>query len=504
MQVGDDVYFKCGTKLEASSILYVSWEGTSENPAIIGAYHMASGNPRYYVSGNRPIISGRNYSVPSNICQGGANDTWLGLVEVQSRDYVHIKDLHIYKSGWAGIRIEGDLQQSSSNTGFLIDNCKIEGAYYTGIWINKSKNNHGTISNCEVTSVNVGYGELRDNSGDRCESDWGAGITVTNSPYAYTTIKNNYVHDQYGEGISSTRVFTGSNTNHCGYVTIEDNVVWNNRRVDVYINLTEGNIVRRNILAGTNSAKYRSAQEDNRSWNQWGIWINNEYRSTPLPNDNKNNKVYGNLVAGHYVGIGLSSYYDSGTMENQYIYNNTAIGNKINFYIGKTISSYNTKNIVFKNNISYCPDDTICDDVNNDPSWFDGKITANYNAWTKKPQNWSGANDVLTNNKWIKNNGWQDLSSSPTHYDFMPTSGNPVVNSGTALAAPYDTMIFAKDTKYQTAPLEIVVNTFNNGNGDQWDMGGIQNQGDTAALPLQDQDNVGYLEPPTLSISETR
>jgi hypothetical protein len=331
-----------------------------------------------------------------------------------------------------------------------------------------------------VTLTNAGYGELKDVKGNRCENDWGAGIGITNSPYAYTTIKNNYVHEQWGEGISSTRITQNSNANHCGYATIEDNIVWKSRRVDVYLNLTEGNTVRRNFLIGAKDSKFASTTLENRSWNQKGVWVNSEERSTPLTNVSNNNLVYGNFVVGHYVGIGLSTSYLNGKMENQFFYNNTAIGNRINYEIGENLYSYQTKNIVFKNNISYCPPDTICKDVNRDPIWFDDKILGNYNAWTQKPKNWGSENDIITNNNWKKLSGWQALNSIPGVYDFMPTSGNPVIGNGFKLFEPYNQLVSLEKTRYQTDPLEIEIGVIlTNEEKKLWDIGALQTQSGT-------------------------
>lgn len=496
MNTGDDVYFKSNTTLVPASSITVRWGGTEDNPAIIGAYYLNNGNVVYGENGSRPIISGSNYTVPSNICQGGASDTWMGLIEIRGRDFVQVRDLHIYKSGWAGIRFEGDISSDTSNVGFVVDNCKIEGAYSTGIWINKSKHNNGIVSNCEVTLTSASFGILNNRQGDRCESDWGAGITVTNSPYSYTTIRNNYVHEQWGEGISSTRVQTPSAYNNCGYVTIEDNVVWNNRRVDVYVNLTEGNTVRRNVLLGANDPKFSSASSDNRTWNQYGIWVNNEYRDSPLPNANRNNSFYGNFVAGHYSGIGLSSYYNTGRMENLFFYNNTSIGNKNNYTIGKNLSNIDVSGIVFKNNISYCPPDTICQDVSSDPSWFGRVVDAEFNAWTNMPNNWATSADVITNNKWAKITGWQDVTRIPSVSDLIPTSGNPVIYSGTALPAPFDQLVSTQYTKYQSAPLDILVvtSTQTKSSESNWHMGAVFNK-----EPQSPAGNSNLI-PPTLSI----
>lgn len=452
MSTSDDVYFLCGETYTASSTMYIGWDGTVSDPAIVGAYYMSGGSPVYDVSGDRPIISGNNWAVPSNVCYG-SSDSWSGLIRVNNHDYVHILNLHVYQPGFYGIYFQGDLGESAANENFLIQGCKVEDSYMSGIQINTSKYNYGVIEDTEVVGHNIGW--------YNCPlGNWGAGISVSNSPYAYTTIRNNYVHEGWGEGISSTRIFYSSSSNNCGYVTIEDNIVYNNRRVDIYLCTSSYNVVRRNVLLGANDSVYSSTTADGRPWNQMGIWVNNEYRNSALPNESHNNQVYNNFIAGHYTGLGIASYYSSGTMTDQQIHHNTLVGNYQNWSIGSTLTGYTTSDIDLNNNISYCPADTTCVDYNNDYSWFDSKITADYNAWDGGPPTYmGGSNDVTTGDFWTKLTGWQALTGPITDVDdLMPTSSNPTVDSGTALSSPYNTLI--ADTSILSAtPSDILIHT---------------------------------------------
>jgi hypothetical protein len=482
MNGGDDVFFKCGTTLYPNNPLIVKWSGTQSNPVEIGAYFLSGSKPIYGVNGARPIISGSGYTVPENYCFA-SSDSWRGLIDVSSKDYVHIKDLHIFQSGFMGILISGNTKTGSNSKNFLIRNVKVEGSYWQGILVNHNPYNYGIIEDSEVTGAAYAWDQ-------GCTKGFTGALTVANTPFSYTTIRRNYVHKNWGEGIGSNRIPCSSETDHSGYATIEDNVVFNNRRVDIYADRTEHNVIRRNMLLGAKDPEFRSAKSDDRTWNQYGIWINVEHADSrgECPDVSHDNSIYNNMVAGHYVGIGVASDYTSGTMRNNVFYNNTAIANRINYSVGGKLAGYTTDNIIFKNNISYCPPNTACQDVSSDPSWFDNRITADNNAWTKKPNNWGGPNDIETNDKWTKIYGWQDLKEVVKASDFMPTKGNPVIGKGAELPSPIDEAISMNSTNISTSPLFISVGVLvqSEKQDPKWDMG---------AVPFQ-----GYILAPTLSI----
>ncbi|NNG00358.1 MAG: right-handed parallel beta-helix repeat-containing protein [Desulfobacteraceae bacterium] len=481
MQKGDDVFFKCNTSYKPDGYIDISWGGTSNNPVIIGAYYMAGKSPVYGVSGKRPLISGSNYTVPSNSCFG-SYDSWAGLITVRSKDFIHIKNLHLYQSGYMGISIKGDLNSGTNAAHFLIQNVRIQGSYWNGILINTNPKNYGVIEDSEVEGASYAWVE-------RCTKGFTGALTIANSSFANTTIRRNYVHNNWGEGIGSNRIPCSVETDNSGHATIEDNIVWNNRRVDIYSDRTEHNIIRRNLLFGLNDSRFASLEKDDRAWNQYGIWINVEHVDSrgSCPDVSHDNQVYNNVVAGHYVGIGVASDYTSGVMKNNVFYNNTLIANKINLSVGSKLAGYATNNIEFRNNVSYCPDDSICNDVSGDPAWFDKKIIADYNAWTDIPKNWGGPNDLLTNNNWGKTRGWQALKTIPTIEEFMPTIGNPVIDGGDALPNAFNSAISINQSKYQIAPLDISVSTIsqNANRSDPWDMGAVPYQSQLNAPRLR-------------------
>lgn len=386
---GDDVYFKCGTTFSPSAYLNINWEGTSGDPAIIGSYYMDGGSPVYGVSGARPIISGSDWTVPSNL-DFGSSDSWVGLISVFSKDYVQIKNLHVYRSGYYGIYISGSHTSSTNSYGYLVDNCFVEYAYWTGISSNKNDSSYGTISNCEVSHCS--YTKVVDPG----QSGGPASLTITNSQTPYDTISTNYVHHGWMEGIG---VYNVDSLANCGYVTIEKNTVYCCRSVGIYLGPGNYITVRRNIVMGAGtgsiggslySGGWGSVSLGGRYWNGSGIGIENEPWHA-IQRDITHYQVYNNLVVGYAFGFWIGSGFSNQVFTDVTLYHNTLIGNYINLYWGSYLPSFIDTGSEFKNNIFLCPSGATCSDYTTDQTTF----TWDYNGWTSAPTNMAGANDVI-------------------------------------------------------------------------------------------------------------
>lgn len=446
MATGDDVYFKCGTTLVPTAYLHISWQGTSSDPVVIGSYWMDGATAKYELNGDRPIISGSDWTVPT---QGG----YTGLITVSDKDYVQIRNLHIYRSGAYGIYIYGNSTATATSYGFIVDGCKVEAAWRQSIICHRNPSNYGVISNNEVTSGNQIWVQTT-------ASDWGAVVTVLSCPTSYTTVKNNLVYSNFGEGISSV---SPDEVLHNGYATIENNIVYDNRALQIYISRTEGNIVRNNLILGNGSPSgtYRGGTgrylAGGRYWNGGGIEINNEVRDVAndfMSTAVNDNLVYNNLIAGTYSGLGLSSGWSVGarTMDRVWFYNNTVIGCYYSLiFLSAKLSSYTITDSTFKNNVFFVPSDTISystNGINGDASWVDTKLNPDYNAWTgSSPTYAGGSNDVVlsaTDTGFEKTSGWQALTGVIDDDNFKLKSTSSMIDEGTDLSAVFTSDYFAE------------------------------------------------------------
>lgn len=458
----DRVYFRCGDTFTPSAYLNVTWGGTSSNRAIIGAYYVDGGIAVHGVSGNRPIISGNDHVVPTRA-------TYVGLVTVRG-NYVTIKDLVVYQSGGHGISIEGNLDTPTSYTNFVVENCEAESSYFSGISINKNRSNNGTVQGCEV--LESAWGWKYDG-----RSDYPGGLVVTNCPTSGTTIKQCYVHHNWGEGIGIYRPLTDTASSNSGHVLVEDNLVFCNQKVGIYSSRTESNVIRRNLIVGGSptSWNYAAVYSDGKYWHQSGIEINTEVRAgTDWPSVSNNNLIYSNIVVGSYhKGIHYATGYDSGTNTGNKFYNNTVIGCHYSFDIGTRFSGYTLTGIEYKNNISICPADCISSDVLTNPSWFPNKITASHNSWESRPSYWAGTGDVVSDSNWERTTGFQNITDPALALsDLLPLENCSALNAGVVLPSPYNLGIAYTSSYSAGPPIAISVNTMDR-TLVGWDLGAI-------------------------------
>jgi hypothetical protein len=398
MSTGDDVYFKCDTTYQPSSNLSITWQGTSGDRAVIGAYYLSGGSPVYGISGQRPKIDGQ-WTVPTNQCMssGTEPDSWSGMIDVRDKDYVTVENLNIYKSGYTGILFQGARGTTAQNVGLLINNNIVEQSVMGGISVNRSALNYGTISNNVLRLNNIGHGwlEVPDTS-TPCRTayypNWPATLTVVNCPNSNTTVSGNQLYNNWGEGISIANPCDHpTECVNAGHATVEDNIIFNNARGSLYINRTESNIVRRNIIAAENDCLQNAGGElcqaittaGGRNWSQIGIWLNAEVGTgTNEPTKTINNQIYNNLIIGYFTGFGWGNAQSATTMTGNKVYNNTIIDNYQNLWIGSNLSDDTTTGSEYRNNLHLCTPGSVCNNVSGNAVWFDTKITGTNSAWT--------------------------------------------------------------------------------------------------------------------------
>jgi len=406
---GDDVYFECGYTFTPTSTMYINWEGAGTGPTVsdyatVGAYYY-DGSRHIGVSGARPIISGSNWTVPRNTTfpLGDPNtvNDWTGLIEVNSKDYINIKDLHIYRSGFYGIRITGSSYYggyTSNSAYYLVENCLVEYSYSGGIGIVRNDYNYGTITGNEVSysSVKRVY-----------TSDSTANIVNLSCQHPNNIIENNYVHHGWMEGIGSYNVVHWHDG--IGYMTVRDNLVYCNRSVGIYLGASSFNEVYDNVVLGCGedvvgtdvtgtletsgwgaSGQYLAG----RWWNRAGIGISVEDQQNS-GEDCADNEVYNNLVAGISYGIYFSTQKADQDMLRNLFYHNTVINNRINFYTGNSfVGTWDVTGSTYKDNLSFCSPEYVglesprCRDfyynatAQATKSWTALGFTSGYNGYT--------------------------------------------------------------------------------------------------------------------------
>ena len=391
---GDDVYFKCGGIWGTQ--LVVDWAGTAGGRAVVGTYYMDGGTETIGVSGNKPILDGNNLTIP-------AAGSYSGLVHV-IQSYVTVENIRCVDSGGMGFSAKGISNTNRiSNVNFT--NMESSNTYMHGVRYKYVSG--GTIDGCDMTRCGRGW-QLG------YKDTWPAGINTNNSDSI--TIKNNIVHENFGEGIG---LYYGSTD-----CIVENNTCYANRSGQIYIDHSKNCIIRRNLCYGTTDSTYWRGD-----FPSFGIGINDEDRHTIL---SENNKVYHNFVAYSYIGMWIGTRANSSVFKDSVIYNNTFVDNKKNFECpdGPWQNSY------VRNNISWCisGDSEHINTSNPTPG-----LTWDHNNWSSaEGVPISGTGDSIGAPLLSKTTGWRSMKGGDlkvSDFALQPTS--PIIDKGRTLGAEF-------------------------------------------------------------------
>lgn len=382
---GDSLLLRKGDKWVVKGYLSIKVPNVT-----VGSYNGGNGS-------SRPIIDGQKANL------GG----WSGKFNANANN-ITIRDLEILNSGSQGVRFK------NVNKG-LIENVKVDWTYRHGIQSYHSS--EVTIRNCEVAHHNNGWKFYGENS-------WGNGISVV-----YSTdilVEGNIVREGFGEGIDS---FYGSKR-----VIIQDNLLFNNRAVGIYVDSTQDGIVRRNIILGTADRLYHRGG----GMVGPGIALNNEkyqFKSGgrgSLPDSAvlQNVRVYNNLVAGTAAGLAFLGQHVATDYRGVKIAHNIFVDNGTQLVINQ--NRFSGDQNVIANNIFLS--------LSSDSQDYTGKAAVASlkfasNHWSKKPAKTFllSATDIVGGAKLDKMSGWRDISSmaAVTALDFKPLSGSSTIGEGT-------------------------------------------------------------------------
>jgi len=393
-------------------------------------------------------VTFQNYSGETPIIDGDDGDGWPferpdynGLITIRyAANNVTVDGFRVINSNKVGIHIWND---SSSST---IKNCT---TYYTGGNGITAGGSYGLIENNNVSYHNLNINPSICAGGLGTSSTWGAGLTTGTSANTGIIIRGNTVHDGCGEGISVS--WESAN------VVVEDNIVYDNRAIGIYVDTANNVTVRNNIIYCTrNSDWYRFSGVAGIA-----IAITNEHTEIGY---NGGHKIYNNLVADCYNGMGVYYWGTSPSpVDDVQMYHNTIVesynsdNNDTAFQISSPTGIAHT-NIKVRNNIivntvgtlAYASGDTVPVCSNN--LWWDG-------AGGMPTIMARGSGDVYENPNLWRSSGWNSLTAGGHDAnDWKIRSSSPAKDAGLTLGSTYS-IDFADVSRPQ---------------GDGWDIGAYE------------------------------
>lgn len=430
---GDDIYFKCGQTWNGVQLV-VDWGGSSQNRTIIGAYYLDNDKEVHGVRGNKPIIDG-NHTVP---------DEWSGLVQVLS-DYVTVQDLRIINSEGMGLRF---LKCDNGNV-YRVDTSD---TYRSGIIMVRANYQGGksAVSGCTVTRASDKF--LSEGCGI-CP----AALQIHESKNV--NVSKNIIYENYFEGIGIYAI--NKAYDNSGYSTIENNVVYDYRKIGIYLANTRNNTVRYNLIYGTNNPNFYGYLKDGNYYPGDALYVNDENKAvgTFIAQENK---FYGNLIARCRAGILIGANESRSSFKNSVVANNTIV----DCYIGMHINGASASNSLIINNIIWGIDNkSLYRGMKHQPG-----ITFKNNMWSSPVSGDPAKSAIFDNPQLLKITGWDSLKGGAvTGREFALQDTSPAINAGIALDAQY--YLYIGDFNQSVVPKNIILLNQND-QGSGWEIGG--------------------------------
>jgi parallel beta-helix repeat protein len=246
------------------------------------------------------------------------------------------------------------------------------------------------------------------------------GDMISSVPWHHIEVRNCVVHDFQGGGIG------GSDFD---YITIENNVVYNNSWHGMYA--TSGISVFHSRDFDSNTSSYKNFVRGNICYNNKTLipWAGRDILSDGngiIIDDNKNSQVTGGTpYAGKTLVENNVSYNNGGSGIHAYSSNNVDIINNTAYNNGTVVGypeiyGQDGVNVNIYNNIMYARTGGACNSNA-------GGTTYDYNIYFNGPASRQGANDVVADPKFVK------LAFDETS-DFKLRNSSPAINSGTDAA----------------------------------------------------------------------
>ena len=204
-QAGDIVYIRGGVYVEN---VVLSRSGTEAAPIRFMAY-----------PGESPVIDG----------QGSLGANW-GVLLWLVGDYIEVSSFEVKNSAGMCVKLEGNYNKASN---INAHHCQQNGIFITG--------NYGIVEESEVwwSAASHAYG---------AGSSWASGLSAARSPHE-AIIRNNYVHDNWGEGVST---FEATGT------VIEGNEIRDNWSANLYVSDATDVTVKNNTVYTTKESEVQT------------------------------------------------------------------------------------------------------------------------------------------------------------------------------------------------------------------------------------------------------
>lgn len=386
---GDSLLFRQGDTWQVHNYIMVK-----RSNVIIGSFPGGKGSAR-------PVLDMGNRK----------SNSYNGLITIKANG-VKVQGLHIKSSGGIGI----DYYRVANGT---VENVKIEKSFRHGVRFFESKNM--VVRGSEVVNHNIGWTLTK-------LPTWASGLVSLGSQDVL--IENNIVREGWGEGINA---FYGSQR-----VVIQDNKLYANRAVGIYVDSSRDITIQRNTVLGTSDRRYYRGANGVGA----GIALNNErfeFKAHGGRLDNnavtQNIKIFNNLVAGSMSGVSIWSQFQRSHYRNIKISNNIFVDNEGQLEI--TSQKIQGSNNTISNNIFLSISANTKDILS--PSGTKSFVFQQ-NSWSVTPRphwNVAGSGDVIGGVRLGKMSGWRSIQAIGGDWvgRFTPTSSSKSKASGRKLGS---------------------------------------------------------------------
>jgi parallel beta-helix repeat protein len=373
-------------------------------------------------SPNAPIIIS-SYPKETVVMDGSGLDPHLPtnttLVTLVG-SYITFENIELTYSNGRGVYIAKDEKTGQDSSHNIIRNLNIHHIRTQGIAVWGSNNLIENNKIWQTDKVNE-YHDTFKNGG------WPGALTFGDSSHRYygltTTIRNNEVYQNYGEGI------LGMYTENA---LIDGNRVWDNWAEGIYLDQCSSTTIKNNISFYTNDHefwRYPTTPAD-------GILVSNEgLIKNPSHPIGHNRIIFNNIIINAGAGIGFWTGLVAGSaLNNDIITNNTIVSNILNA-IGIGIGlpkDANHQNTIIEYNLVLVS--------KGDPGFSKSitGVTFSHNLWSKKPESSAiGSGDIVGDPQLINPNHAIDLNqiSHPVSAAwYQLKSSSPAIDKASVIA----------------------------------------------------------------------